>query len=173
MNLLSYICSNCGTQLKKLSSILLLGLLITSCANNLKDGNPGALIGSINAGATCAGAVESVEVIAACAVAGGAFGADAIWNSDFNVHKSYFVDHLIGAPNGASYTNWYNPNTRNSGIIRTTNTWYKGPIKCRDYSSTIDITPPWPINWIGNSPIRKVNFGTACIMPDGRVEIQK
>jgi len=25
----------------------------------------------------------------------------------------------------------------------------------------------------GSSPIRKVNFGTACIMPDGRVEIQK
>jgi hypothetical protein len=61
-----------GTQLKKLSSILLLGLLLTSCANNLKDGNPGALIGSINAGGTCAGAVESVEVIAACAVVGGA-----------------------------------------------------------------------------------------------------
>ena len=61
----------------------------------------------------------------------------------------------------------------NSGIIRTNRTWYKGPIKCRDYSSTIDITPSWPFNWVGSSPIRKVNFGTACIMPDGRVEIQK
>ena len=116
---------------------------------------------------------RSVEVIAACAVVGGALGADAVWNSDFNVHKSYFVDHLIGAPNKTSITTWYNPKTRNSGIIRTTNTWYKGPIKCRDYSSTIDITPPWPFNWIGSSPIRKVNFGTACILPDGRVEIQK
>ena len=163
-----------GTQLKKLGSILLLGLLLTSCANNLKEGNPGALVGSIHAGRTCAGVVESVEVVAACAVAGGVFGANAVWNDDFNVHKSYFVDHLIGAPNGSSYTNWYNPNTKSSGTIHTTRSWYKGPIKCRDYSSTIDINPSWPFRMIpGSSPIRKVNFGTACIMPDGRVEIQK
>ena len=161
------------TQLKKLSSILLLGLLLTSCANNLKDGNLGALVGSIHAGGTCLGVTESVEVVAACAVVGGVLGANAVWNDDFNVHKSYFVDHLIGAPNRPNYTNWYNPNTKNSGIIKTTRTWYKGPIKCRDYSSTIDITPSWPFNWVGSSPIRKVNFGTACIMPDGRVEIQK
>ncbi len=78
-----------------LGSILLLGLLLTSCAYNLKDGNPGALAGSIHAGRTCAGVVERVEVVAACAVVGGIFGANAVWNDDFNVHKSYFVDHLI------------------------------------------------------------------------------
>ena len=93
-----------GTQLEKLGSILLLGLLLTSCANNLKDANPGALVGSIHAGRTCVGVTASVEVVAACAVAGGVFGANAVWNDDFNVHKSYFVDHLIGAPNTPNIT---------------------------------------------------------------------
>ena len=158
----------------KIFILIAVGLFLNNCANNLKDGNPGALVGSIQGGKTCAGVVESIEVVAACAVAGGVFGANAVWNDDFNVHKSYFVDHLIGAPNGSSYTNWYNPNTKSSGIIHTTRSWYKGPIKCRNYSSTIDINPSWPLRMIpGSSPIRKVNFGTACIMPDGRVEIQK
>ena len=137
-----------GTQLEKLGSILLLGLLLTSCAYNLKDGNPGALAGSIHSGRTCAGVVERVEVVAACAVVGGVLGANAVWNDDFNVHKSYFVDHLIGAPNKTSITNWYNPKTKNSGIIRTNRTWYKGPIKCREWSSTIDIKPAWPVKFI-------------------------
>ncbi len=152
-------------------SILILSLFLTNCTT-AKNNNVGAVVGSLQAGGICAGVVASVEAAAACAVAGGAFGANAVWNDDFNTHKSYFVDHLIGAPNTPKITNWYNPNTKNSGIIKTTRTWLKGPLKCRSWESTIDITPSWPFNWIG-SPIRNTNFGTACIMPDGRVEIQQ
>ena len=155
----------------KLVSILILSLFLTNCTT-AKNNNVGAVVGSIHSAGICAGVVASVEAAAACAVAGGAFGANAVWNDDFNTHKSYFVDHLIGAPNTPSITNWYNPNTKNSGIIKTTRTWLKGPLKCRSWESTIDITPSWPFNWIG-SPIRNTNFGTACIMPDGRVEIQQ
>jgi len=158
-------------QLNFKLSILILSLFLTNCTT-AKNNNVGTVIGSIQAGGICAGVVASVEAAAACAVAGGAFGANAVWNDDFNTHKSYFVDHLIGAPNTPSITNWYNPNTKNSGIIKTTRTWLKGPLKCRSWESTIDITPSWPFNWIG-SPIRKTNFGVACIMPDGRVEIQQ
>ncbi|HJO77345.1 MAG TPA: hypothetical protein QF874_01720 [Pelagibacteraceae bacterium] len=95
----------------------------------------------------------------------------AKWDNDFKLHKSYFVEHLIGTPDKPSITKWRNPNTENSGIIKTTRTFYKGSLKCRQWESTIDITPSWPFNWIG-TPIRNTNFGTACIMPDGKVEIQ-
>ena len=152
-------------------SIIILSLFLTNCTS-VKNNNAGAVVGSIQAAGICAGVVASMEVAAACAVAGGSFGANAVWNDDFNTHKSYFVDHLIGSPNEPSITNWYNPNTKNSGIIKTTRTWLKGPLKCKSWESTIDITPSWPFNWIG-SPIRNTNFGTACIMPDGRVEIQQ
>ena len=158
-------------QLKLTLSILILSLFLTNCTT-VKDNNPGAVVGAIQAGGICAGVVESVEVAVACALAGSTFGANAVWNDDFNTHKSYFVDHLINAPNNPSITNWYNPNTKNSGIIKTTRTWLKGPLRCRSWESTIDITPSWPFNWIG-SPIRNTNFGVACIMPDGRVEIQQ
>ena len=121
---------------------------------------------------TCAGIVNDPAVIAACAAAGAIVAVDQVWNDDFNEHKKYFVDHLLGAPNKPNITNWYNPKTKNSGIIKTTRTWYEGPIKCRSYESTIDITPTWPVNFAG-SPIRRTNFGVACILPDGRVEIQQ
>ena len=131
--------------------------------------NTPILLGSSNIGMTCAGIVNDPAVIAACAAAGAIVAVDQVWNDDFNEHKKYFVDHLLGAPNKPNITNWYNPKTKNSGIIRT---WYEGPIKCRSYESTIDITPTWPVNFAG-SPIRRTNFGVACILPDGRVEIQQ
>ena len=156
----------------KKNLILLISFLLLANCSGIKNNTP-IFLGGTTAGMTCAEVVNDPAILAACAVVGGVLGANAVWNDDFNVHKSYFVDHLIGAPNKTSITNWYNPKTKNSGIIRTNRTWYKGPIKCRQWSSTIDITPSWPFNWVGSSPIRKVNFGTACIMPDGRVEIQK
>ena len=132
----------------------------------------GSTAGAITSGGACAGVVSDPTTIAACASVGAIVGADQIWNDDFNTHKKYFVDHLIGAPNKPNITNWFNPNTKNSGIIKTTHTWYKGPIKCRDYESTINITPSWPVAYFSSGPVRKTNFGTACIMPDGRVVIQ-
>ena len=163
-----------------LKKILILSLLtlLTNCASNTHNGSSwvvstsGSSMGAVTAGGACAGIVDSPEAIALCAATGAVVGADQIWNDDFNTHKHYFVDHLIGAPNKPNITNWYNPNTKNSGIIKTTRTWYQGPIKCRDYESTINITPSWPVAYFASGPVRKTNFGTACIMPDGRVTIQ-
>ena len=42
----------------------------------------------------------------------------------------------------------------------------KGPIKCKDYDATIDITNQWPLVGIGGVN-RKMVFKTACQLPDG------
>tara|TARA_Y100000589_G_C27025187_1_gene576635 strand:+ start:243 stop:722 length:480 start_codon:yes stop_codon:yes gene_type:complete len=159
--------------MKKIILLIILSISLTNCASrDYMVSTTGATTGAITSGGVCAGVVSDPTTIAACASVGAIVGADQIWNDDFNTHKKYFVDHLIGAPNKPNITNWFNPNTKNSGIIKTTNTWYKGPIKCRDYESTINITPSWPVAYFSSGPVRKTNFGTACIMPDGRVQIQ-
>ena len=163
-----------------LRKILLLSLLtlLTNCASNTHNGSSlivstsGSSMGAVTAGGVCAGVVDDPMTIAACASIGAIHGADQIWNDDFNTHKHYFVDHLIGAPNKPNITNWYNPATKNSGIIKTTRTWYQGPLKCRDYESTINITPSWPVAYFSSGPVRKTDWGVACIMPDGRVVIK-
>lgn len=159
--------------MNKITFVVIL-LLCTNCA--VKDytvSTSGSTMGAVTAGGTCSGVVNDPAVIAACTIAGAVHGADQVWNDDFNVHKKQFVDHLIGTPNKPSITNWYNPKTKNAGIIKTTKTWYQGPIKCRNYESTINISPSWPFAFASSGPIRKTNFGVACVMPDGRVEIQK
>ena len=153
----------------KLVSILILTLFLTNCSVVREP----AVVGGTNIGMTCAGVVNAPAVIAACVAAGSVVGIDQVWNDDFNEHKKYFVDHLIGAPNETAITNWYNPKTRNSGIIRTSRTWYEGPIKCRQWESTINITPVWPVNFANGTPKRRTDFGIACIMPDGVVAIQQ
>ena len=159
--------------MRKIILLVILSISLTNCASrDYMVSTTGATTGAITSGGVCAGVVSDPTTIAACASVGAIVGADQIWNDDFNTHKKYFVDHLIGAPNKPNITNWFNPNTKNSGIIKTTNTWYKGPIKCRDYESTINITPSWPVAYFSSGPVRKTNFGTACIMPDGRVQIQ-
>ena len=159
--------------MKKIILLIILSISLTNCASrDYMVSTTGSTMGAITSGGVCAGVVNDPTTIAACASVGAIVGADQIWNDDFNTHKHYFVDHLIGAPNKPNITNWYNPNTKNSGIIKTTRTWYQGPIKCRDYESTINITPSWPVAYFASGPIRKTNFGTACIMPDGRVTIQ-
>ena len=164
--------------MKKIILLIILSISLTNCASNQHNGSSwivsttGSSMGAVTAGGACAGVLDSPEAIAVCAAVGAYHGSDQIWNDDFNNHKNYFVDHLIGAPNKPNITNWYNPNTKNSGIIKTTRTWYQGPLKCRDYESTINITPSWPVAYFASGPVRKTNFGTACIMPDGRVTIQ-
>ena len=64
-----------------------------------------------------------------------------MYNSDYDVHNAVFVDHLNTSPNGSqSYTNWYNSKTGNSGIIKVTRPYTQGPLKCKDYDATVDIT---------------------------------
>ena len=159
--------------------ILFLSLLtlLTNCSTHHNGSSwivstSGSSMSAVTAGGVCAGVVDDPMTIAACASIGAIHGADQIWNDDFNTHKHYFVDHLIGAPNKPNITNWYNPATKNSGIIKTTRTWYQGPLKCRDYESTINITPSWPVAYFSSGPVRKTDWGVACIMPDGRVVIK-
>ena len=159
--------------MRKIILLIILSISLTNCASrDYLVSTTGSSMGAVTAGGVCAGVVDDPMTIAACASIGAIHGADQIWNDDFNTHKHYFVDHLIGAPNKPNITNWYNPKTNNSGIIKTTRTWYQGPLKCRDYSSTINIEPSWPMATFSSGPVRNIEYGTACILPDGRVLIK-
>ena len=155
--------------LKKFNSVLLLSLFLNNCATTTHEDSST----KTKAVGPCSGIVDSMEVVANCAMTGGFLQKVAAkWDADFKLHKSHFVAHLINAPDRASITNWYNSNTKNSGTIKT-NTFYKESVKCRAWESVIDIAPSWPFSGIGiGAPIRRVDFGTACIMSDGKVDIQ-
>jgi surface antigen len=146
--------------------LLLSFLLLVNCANNRS--HVGATLGATTTTGSCvAMGVENPYAIAACAVSGAFVGADLMYNSDNDVHNAMFVDHMNKGPSGPSYTNWYNSESGNSGIIKTTRSYMIETIKCKDYETTVDITNQWPLIGIGGIN-RKVNFGTACQMPDGR-----
>ena len=152
-------------RLDKIIWILLVSLLLTNCATR---SHTGALLGSTTTTGTCVSmGVENPYAIASCAVIGAFAGAEIMYKSDYDVHNAVFVDHLNNGPSGSSYTNWFNSKTGNSGIIKTTRSYMKGPIKCKDYDATIDITNQWPLVGIGGVN-RKMVFGTACQLPDGR-----
>ena len=139
---------------------------MTNCTANRSQ--VGAVLGSTTTTGSCvAMGVDNPYAIATCALTGAFAGAEIMYNSDYDVHNATFVDHLNTSPNGSSYTNWYNRNTGNSGIIKTTSSYLEGPFKCKDYNATIDITNRWPLVGIGGVN-RKMIFGTACQLPDGQ-----
>ena len=139
---------------------------MTNCAANLSQ--VGAVAGATTFTGSCvAMGVDNPYVIASCALTGAFAGAEIMYKSDYDVHNAVFVDHLNTSPNTSSYTNWYNSKTGNSGIIKTSSSYTKGPIKCTDYSATVDITNNWPLIGVGGVNINTV-FGTACQLPDGR-----
>jgi len=126
------------------------------------------VLGATTTTGTCVSmGVDNPYTIAACAMTGAFAGAEIMYNSDYDVHNAVFVDHLNNGPGGSSYTNWYNSKTGNSGIIKTTRSYQEGPIKCKDYDATVDITSQWPLIGVGGVN-RNVIFGTACQLPDGR-----
>ena len=88
-------------------------------------------------------------------------------------HKEFFVKHMINAPTKITITNWHNPRTGNSGIIRTSRVWNEGLNKCGDYESTINITPSLPVAFAITGPIRKTDFGVACVTPEKQVYIKQ
>jgi len=139
-------------------------LIVSNCANNRS--HVGAIGGSVTSTATCLQYSDNPWVAATCAVAGAWLGAELMYKSDYDVHNAVFVDHL-NRGTSSSYTNWYNENTQNSGNIKTYSTYLEGPLKCKDYEATVDITNQWPLIGIGGIN-RKVVFGTACQLPDGR-----
>jgi surface antigen len=150
----------------KIFLILIAGILITSCSANRST--VGATLGGATATSACVSlGVTDPYVIGSCALVGAFKGADIMYKSDYDVHNAVFVDHLNTGPSKQSYTNWYNQKSGNSGIIKTSSSYMKGPLKCKDYDATVDITQQWPLVGIG-SPNRKAVFGTACQLPDGR-----
>jgi len=152
--------------MKKTILLLLISLFITNCAANRSQ--VGAVLGATTTTATCVElGANHPAVIATCALGGAFIGAEIMYQSDFDVHNAVFVDHMNKGPIGTSYTNWYNGQSGNSGIIQTTRSYQEGPIKCKDYNTTIDITNQWPLIGVGGVN-RKTIFGTACQMPDGR-----
>ena len=154
-------------RLEKIIWISLVSLLLTNCAN-INRSEVGAGLGTITTTTGCVEmGVSDPYVIAGCAVVGAFAGAEIMYKSDYDVHNAVFVDHLNNGPTTQSYTNWYNSETGNSGIIKITKSYVEGPIKCKDYDATIDIANQWPLIGIGGIN-RKVVFGTACQLPDGR-----
>ena len=152
--------------MKKIILLLLVSLLITNCSVNRSQ--TGAVLGGTTTTASCVSmGANDPYIIAACAMGGAFLGAEIMYKSDYDVHNAVFVDHLNNGPAGSSYTNWYNQKTGNSGIIKVTRSHMRGPFKCKDYDATVDITNQWPLIGIG-SVNRKVVFGTACQLPDGR-----
>ena len=128
----------------------------------------GAVLGAGTGTAVCLEYIgDNPYLIATCAVGTAFAGAELLYKGDKDVHNAVFVDHLNTSPNGASYTNWYNEKTGNGGIIHITKSYLVGPIKCKDYDHTVDITSGWPMIGVGRVN-REIKFGTACQLPDGR-----
>ena len=145
--------------------ILLVSLTLTNCANR---SHTGAVLGAGTGTTVCLEYIsDNPYLIATCAVGAAFAGAEILYNSDKDVHNAVFVDHLNTSGHGSSYTNWYNKQTGNNGIIHITMSYMVGPLKCKDYDHTVDITSQWPLIGVGNVN-RKVVFGTACQLPDGR-----
>jgi len=151
--------------MKKLTLLILLTILVSGCSTNRSQ--VGAVLGGGTMAASCAQFTTEPAALFVCTMGGAFAGANIMYNSDYDVHNAVFVDHLNNGPAGSSYTNWYNPKTGNSGIIHTTKSYLEGPIKCKEYDATIDITNNWPLVGIGGVN-REVVFGTACQMPDGQ-----
>ena len=154
-------------RLEKIIWILLVSLSLTNCAN-INRSEVGATLGTVTTTGACVEmGVTDPYLIAGCAVTGAFAGAEIMYKSDYDVHNAVFVDHLNTGPGTQSYTNWYNSKTGNSGIIKITRSYTVGPIICKDYDSTVDISNSWPLIGIGGVN-RKVVFGTACQTPDGK-----
>ena len=148
--------------------LALLGLsLLTNCSS-MNRSHVGAIAGGTTTTAGCVSlGVSDPYAIGTCAVICAFAGANAMYKSDYDVHNAVFVDHLNTSGTGSSYTNWYNSKTGNSGIIHVTRSYLQGPLKCKEYDATVDISSSWPLIGIGNVN-REVIFGTACQLPDGR-----
>ena len=149
----------------KIFILIAISLFLNNCANRSQTG---AVLAATTGTTLCLQYMsDNPYVIATCAVGAAFAGAEVLYKSDQDVHNAVFVDHLNTSGPGSSYTNWYNSRTGNNGIIHITKSYLIGPLKCKEYDHTVDITSQWPMIGIGGVN-RKVVFGTACQLPDGQ-----
>ena len=143
----------------KIFILIAIGLFLNNCANR---SHSGAVLGAATGTTMCLEYIgDNPYLIATCAVGGAFAGAEALYNSDYDKHNAVFVDHLNTSGSGSSYTNWYNPRTGNGGIIHITRSYMVGPLKCKEYDHTVDITSFGRVK-------RKIKFGIACQTPGGQ-----
>ena len=154
-------------KLMRLGAIAIAVASLSACSSMNRSTVGGVSGGATGVAACMAMGVTDPYATGACTLIGAFAGAEIMYNSDYDVHNAVFVDHLNTSGTGSSYTNWYNSKTGNSGIIHVTRSYLEGPIKCKDYDATIDVTSSWPLVGIGGVK-REVVFGTACQLPDGR-----
>ena len=150
-------------------SILILSVFLFNCSNQkMTSSHFGMIAGSTSATLTCIQLLNTNQYLtAACAVTGAYIGANSFFKSDKLTHTATFVDHLNNAPIGQSYATWYNQRTGNHGDIKISRSYVKKGAKCSDYTSTISVTNPWPMNNLE----RSTEFGIACQLPDGRWQV--
>lgn len=154
--------------MKKILAIAFCSLLLTNCGG-VNRSHFGAATGAVAVGGTCSNLTSDLVIVSTCAVIGSALGSELFWNDDMNTHYGVFVDQLNKSPNDkVSIMNWYNPKTKNSGIIRVQSTYIDRGLLCKDYDSTVDVSTKWPLYQVK----RDVAKGTACQLPDGRWEIR-
>ena len=111
----------------KTTITIIMVLTLTNCST-VNRTHIGVISGGGSTTALCvAGGITDPYAVGGCAIIGAFAGAELLYNSDKDVHNAVFVDHLNTAPNGSSYTNWYNSKTGNSGIIHTTKSYTQGP----------------------------------------------
>ncbi len=147
--------------------ILLVSFALANCSGSRSE--MGAVVGGASATTSCVMlGLDNPYLASVCGLVGAFAGANLMYNDDYDIHNATFVDHLNNGPQGSSYTNWFNEETGSGGIIHTTRSYLKGPVKCKDYSSTIDIKETFPLMSVGRTPRRSVTHGVVCQMPDGR-----
>ena len=178
--------------MNKIITIILMLLLMQGCLATRPHigvsatGNyAGGTSPAIKLAAKCVqSGVDNPYLIMLCAFGGVLAGAEIlnsfyIAESDYDLHYDVFITHLNSDKifSGSSYTNWYNKNTGNNGIIHTTSVYFINPdgkntsrardkssIKCVGYSVTVDITLLGGFAGID----RRVEHGVACQLPDGK-----
>ena len=150
----------------KMIWILLISSTLVNCASRSEMG---AVMGGTSATVGCAKYIsDSPYVAGACALAGALVGAEAFYNDDYDVHNAQFVDHLNYGGSDVGYTNWTNTSNMNNGTIRVSRTYLKGPLKCKEFDSTVNIRKGILGPLLGYGKLhREVTHGRVCQAPDG------
>ena len=112
--------------------VLVILLFLTGCSNMNKS-HLGVGVGATAGYTTCAQLLDAgIALTSACTLAGGLWGANLFYHSDFDTHTAVFVDTLNTAPGHRSHTNWGNGVSGNWGSITINRTYVTEGQKCKE-----------------------------------------